>query len=155
MSEEILANSSAIIIWALNPLIFSPVPKGIAIAQLSPSLMVHLSTSLLGPSSLPLKILLAIGAFLHSVSIYSKITLLCLKAAPTITILVPGTNIHFKNAYKANKKDFPKPLLATNIGNGLVQNSCIIAICIGCSSISNSSLHVAPKYWGSFNILNR
>jgi len=50
---------------------------------------------------LPLKILRIIALFLHNVSIYSNITLLCRKAAPTITILVPGTNMHFKKAYNA------------------------------------------------------
>src|SRR5210317_9388 len=98
-----------------------------AMVQLSPYLIVHLSTSRLGPSSLPLKILRIIADFLHMVSIYSNITLLCLNAAPTTTILLPGTKMHFKVQYKANKKDLPKPRLAINIGNGLSQNSCNIA----------------------------
>ena len=140
---------------ARKPLILLPSPRGIAIAQLSPSLMVHLSTSLRGPSSLPLNILLNIGLFLHIVSIYSNIILLCLNADPTITIFVPGLNKHFKVEYRANIKDFPNPLDAMNIGNGLFQNSCNIATCIGCNSMPNNSLQVDPIYFGFLKILIR
>ena len=155
MSGDIEANSSAIIICALKPLILLPSPIGIATVQLSPSLIVHLSTSLLGPSSLPLNILLNIGLFFQIVSIYSNIILLCLKAAPTTTILVPGVNTHFKIQYKLIKKDLPKPRLAINIGNGLIQNSCKMAACIGCNSMSNNILHTEAKYFVSLNTFMR
>ncbi len=86
---------------------------------------------------------------------YSKIILDCLKAEPTTTILVPGTKMHFNIQYILIKKDLPKPREAINMGNGLFQNSCKMAICIGCNSILKSVFAVNPKYWGSLIIFMR
>ena len=132
-----LLNSSAIIVCALKPLILVPSPKGTAIAQLSFTLIVHLSTSRRGPL-LSVHMLRKIGAPLHIVSIYSKITLLCLNAAPTITIFVPGINVHFKSPYTANKYDLPNPRLAMYMGKARFQSSCKITTCSGRSSTFNS-----------------
>ena len=57
--------------------------------------------------------------------------------------------------YSDIKKDLPNPRLAINIGNALIQNSCNIAICIGCSSIPKSNLHVDPRYSGLLIILSK
>ena len=84
---------------------------------------------------------------------YSNITLDCLNAAPTITILDPGIKVAFNTQYTANRKLLPKPRLARYIGNDLFHSSRSTQVCTGNKSMFNSFFTVQWKYLGSFIIL--
>ena len=107
----------------------------------------HLSTSLLGPLLLS-HTSLRIGAFLHIPSIYSNNTLDCLKAAPTMTTFLLGSNRDLKMAYKESIKDFPNPRLAMRMGNFLCHISCNIKACDGSSCTLSIYLQRNEKYSG-------
>ena len=65
-------------------------------------------------------------------------TLDCLKAAPTMTILVSGIIRHLKIAYTASRKDLPNPRLAVYMGKDRFQSSLSMAVWTGNKSMFKS-----------------